>query len=108
MKSTAKKALFPWFVFFQAKENWALALTVYYSDYILRLLQTEDGWPLKGSDEQLARWLLERDGLLDMSKDQEGTSVIVRSGPLKELENIITKADCQNRNGQITLDLFGW
>ena len=77
-------------------------------DEMAALTKPENIMWIDGSDEQLARWLLERDGLLDMSKDQEGTSVIVRSGPLKELENIITKADCHNRNGQIALDLFGW
>ena len=108
VKSTVKKVLFPGYVFFQAEENWAPTLTMYYADYILRLLQTDGSWPLKGSDEQLARWLLEHDGLLDMSKAyQEGSRVIVKSGPLKELEGIITKVDRHNRNGQITLDLFG-
>lgn len=108
VKSTVKKVLFPGYVFFQAEDNWSPTLTMYYADYILRLLQTDGSWRLGGSDEQLARWLLEHDGLLDMSLAyQEGTRVVVKSGPLKELEGVITMVDRHNRNGQITIDLFG-
>lgn len=108
VKSTVKKVLFPGYVFFQAEENWAPTLTMYYADYILRLLQTAGSWKLKGDDEALARWLLEHDGLLDLSKAyQVGTRVVIKSGPLKELEGVITKVDRHNRNGMVTLGLFG-
>lgn len=108
VKSTVKKVLFPGYVFFQAEESWAPTLPMYYADYILRLLQTSGSWRLKGEDEALARWLLEHDGLLDMSKAyQEGTRVVIQSGPLKELEGVITKVDRHNRNGMVTLELFG-
>lgn len=108
VKSTVRKVLFPGYVFFQAEESWTPTLTMYYADYILRLLQTDGSWQLTGDDEALARWLLDHDGLLDLSKAyQEGTRVVIKSGPLKELEGVITKVDRHNRNGRVTLDLFG-
>lgn len=108
VKSTVEKVLFPGYVFFQAEESWTPTMTMYHADYILRLLRKDGSWQLKGDDEALVRWLLEHDGLLDMSKAyQEGTRVVIKSGPLKELEGIITKVDRHNRNGMVTLDLFG-
>ncbi|MBQ9167305.1 MAG: KOW motif-containing protein [Oscillospiraceae bacterium] len=108
VKSTVKKVLFPGYVFFQAEEGWTPTLAMYHADYILRLLRTDNGWQLRGGDEELARWLLRHDGLLDLSKAyQEGTRVVIKSGPLKELEGVITKVDRHNRNGRVTLELFG-
>lgn len=108
VKSTVKKVLFPGYVFFQAEETWTPTLAMYHADYILRLLRKDESWQLKGDDEALARWLLAHDGLLDMSKAyQEGARVVIKSGPLKELEGIITKVDRHNRNGMVTLHLFG-
>lgn len=108
VKSTVENVLFPGYVFFQAEESWTPTLTMYHADYILRLLRTDNGWQLKGDDEALVGWLLKHDGLLDMSKAyQEGTRVVIKSGPLKELEGIITKVDRHNRNGMVTLELFG-
>lgn len=108
VKSTVKKVLFPGYVFFQADVKWTPTLAMYHADYILRLLRTDNGWQLTGKDEELAQWLLKHNGLLDMSKAyQEGTRVVIKSGPLKELEGIITKVDRHNRNGRVTVDLFG-
>lgn len=108
VKSTVKKVLFPGYVFFQAEESWTPTLAMYYADYILRLLQTDGSWKLKGDDEALARWLLDHDGLLDLSEAyQVGTRVVIKSGPLKELEGIITKVDRHNRNGMVSLNMFG-
>lgn len=108
VKSTVKKVLFPGYVFFVAEESWTPTLGMYHADYILRLLRTDNGWQLKGEDEALVRWLLRHDGLLDLSKAyQEGTRVVIKSGPLKELEGVITKVDRHNRNGRVTLNLFG-
>lgn len=108
VKSTVKKVLFPGYVFFQAEKSWTPTLTMYHADYILRLLRSDNGWQLQGDDEALVKWLMNHDGLLDMSKAyREGTRVVIKSGPLKELEGIITKVDRHNRNGQVTLDLFG-
>lgn len=108
VKSAVEKVLFPGYVFFQAEEDWTPTLTMYHADYILRLLRTDNGWQLKGDDAELIRWLLRHNGLLDMSKAyREGTQVVIKSGPLKELEGIITKVDRHNRNGMVTLEVFG-
>lgn len=108
VKSTVEKVLFPGYVFFQAEESWTPTLAMYHAEYILRLLRKDGSWQLKGEDEALVRWLLKHDGLLDVSKAyQEGTRVVIKSGPLKELEGIITKVDKHNRNGMVTMDLFG-
>lgn len=81
---------------------------MYHADYILRILTKDGSWHLHGDDAQLVQWLIEHDGLLGMSKAYaKGTRVIIKSGPLKELEGIITKVDRHNRNGMVTLDLFG-
>lgn len=107
-KSTVEKVLFPGYVFFQAEEEWIPTRTMYHADYILRVLRKDGGWQLHGDDEALVRWLLEHDGLLEMSKAyQEGARVVIKSGPLKELEGVIAKVDRHNRNGMVTLDLFG-
>ena len=108
IKSKVEKVLFPGYVFFQAAESWVPTLVLYHADYILRLLRTEEGWQLKGDDEAFVRWLLEHDGLLDMSQAyQEGNQVVIKSGPLKALEGIITKVDKHNRNGMVSIELFG-
>lgn len=108
VKSKVQKVLFPGYVFFHAEESWVPPMVLYHADYILRLLRTEEGWQLKGDDEVFVQWLLDHDGLLDMSQAyQESTRVVIKSGPLKELEGIITKVDKHNRNGLVTIDLFG-
>ena len=108
VKSTVRKVLFPGYVFFEAEPEWRPPLLLYHADYVLRLLHREGDWHLYGDDEAFARWLLRHDGLLDMSQAyREGTRVVIKSGPLKELEGVITKVDRHNRNGQITVDLFG-
>lgn len=108
IRSTAQKVLFPGYVFFQAEPDWCPSLLLYHVDYIHRILMKDGSWHLHGDDAQLVQWLMEHDGLLGMSKAyREGTRVIIKSGPLKELEGIITKVDRHNRNGMVTLDLFG-
>ena len=108
VRSTTQKVLFPGYVFFQAEPNWHPTLLMYHVDYILRILTKDGSWHLHGDDAQLVQWLIEHDGLLGMSKAYaKGTRVIIKSGPLKELEGIITKVDRHNRNGMVTLDMFG-
>lgn len=108
VKSTTQKVLFPGYVFFQAEPDWCPPLLMYHVDYIHRILMNDGSWHLHGDDARLVQWLIEHDGLLCMSKAYtEGTRVIIKSGPLKELEGIITKVDRHNRNGMVTLDLFG-
>lgn len=108
VKSKVERLLFPGYVFFQAENDWAPTMSMYHADYILRLLRTDGSWQLKGDDETLARWLLQHGGLLDVSKAyQEGNRVVIKSGPLKELEGVITKVDRHNRNGLVTVEIFG-
>lgn len=108
IRTTTQKVLFPGYVFFQAEPDWHPTLLMYHADYILRILTKDGNWHLHGDDAQLVQWLMEHDGLLGMSKAYtKGTRVIIKSGPLKELEGIITKVDRHNRNGMVTLDLFG-
>lgn len=108
IRTTTQKVLFPGYVFFQAEPDWHPTLLMYHVDYILRILTKDGSWHLHGDDAQLVQWRIEHDGLLGMSKAYaEGTRVIIKSGPLKELEGIITKVDRHNRNGMVTLDLFG-
>ena len=108
IRTTTQKVLFPGYVFFQAEPDWHPTLLLYRGDYILRILTKDGSWHLHGDDAHLVQWLMEHDGLLGMSKAYaEGTRVIIKSGPLKELEGIITKVDRHNRNGMVTLDLFG-
>lgn len=108
IRTTTQKVLFPGYVFFQAEPDWHPTLLMYHADYILRILTKDGSWHLHGDDAHLVQWLMEHDGLLGMSKAYaEGTRVIIKSGPLKELEGIISKVDRHNRNGMVTLDLFG-
>ena len=108
IRTTTQKVLFPGYVFFQAEPDWHPTLLMYHADYILRILTKDGSWRLHGEDAHLVQWLIEHDGLLGMSKAYtKGTRIIIKSGPLKELEGIITKVDRHNRNGMVTLDLFG-
>lgn len=108
VKSIVKRVLFPGYVFFQAEERWIFARRRFHADSVLRLLCKDGDWRLRGDDEKYVRFILEHDGLLEMSKAyQVGTRVVFKSGPLKELEGIVTKVDRHNRNGMVTLNMFG-
>lgn len=108
VKSTVQKVLFPGYVFFQAEKEWTFSRQKYHVDSVLRLLCKNGSWQLTGEDEAYVRFVLEHNGVLEMSKAyQVGTRVMFKSGPLKELEGIITKVDKHNRNGMVTLNMFG-
>ena len=76
---------------------------------VIRILTSGDGeWRLLGDDERFAKWLFQYDGLLDFSKAyREGDRIKIVSGPLKEMEGMITRIDKRGRSGQVAIDFCG-
>lgn len=99
--------LMPGYVFFRAPRGLVLARP--YPDGVLKVLCTDAGqWQLFGRDEAFARWLFKNDGVIGMSKARQvGDRVQIQSGPLKDLEGMITRVDRRNRSGQVALNVAG-
>lgn len=99
--------LMPGYVFFRAPRS--LVPTRPYPDGVLKVLCTDAGrWQLLDRDEAFAQWLFKNDGVIGMSKARRvGDRVQIQSGPLKDLEGMITRVDRRNRSGQVALNVAG-
>ena len=97
----------PGYIFYEAAENFRPELP--FPEGVLKALKTVDGnWKLTGRDAEFARWLLEKDGEIGVSKAHHvGEKVRIYQGPLKDLEGFVLRIDPRNQNAQIGLEVEG-
>ena len=107
VKRLEKEVILPSYVFFQARDGFEPEFPL--PDGVWRMLKTVDGdCRLTGKDEWFARWLLDQDGEIGLSKAyQEGSWIQIEKGPLKDLEGYICRIDRRNRSGQVKLQING-
>lgn len=72
---------------------------------VKRLLRYKnDEWQLQGEDLEFAQWVVRLNGEIGLSMAvQEGTTIRIVSGPLKDCEGKILKIDKHRRNCLVTL-----
>ena len=107
IKRLEPEILIPGYVFFCAPADY-MDFSPWPSD-VWKMLRSLDGsWRLAGTDEAFARWLLQHDGEIGLSKAYEvGERIHIHSGPLKDMEGYITRIDRRNRSGQVCLTING-
>lgn len=100
--------LLPGYVFLFANER------LYVSDLqrvdgVIRVLSGMDGaHELYGDDERFARWLLENDGVIGISKAiREGERIRVVEGPMADYGGTIIKVNKQRRRALVAFQFDG-
>lgn len=102
---TVEEICFPGYVFVESEEEDAMTFSTRGLGVMKLYAPTEKKWMLHGEDENFARWVFSRDGLISFSKAYtEGDRIKIQSGPLKDLEGYISRIDKRNQNGQICLE----
>lgn len=107
-KSRVRVVIMPGYVFFDAPDEPDIALRLPRVDIIRILKDDDNGWQLAGSDYEFARWLFSYQGCLEFSKAyHEGDRIRILSGPLKDMEGMISRIDRRGRSGQVTVRFNG-
>ena len=107
VKSLQLEVVMPGYIFYEAEGDFRPEVP--FPEGVLKALKTVDGsWKLMGRDEEFARWLLEKDGQIGVSKAHHvGEKVRIYQGPLKDLEGFVLRIDQRNQNAQIGLEVEG-
>jgi len=104
VKSHTLKVLFPGYVFFEANRETEIQVLRYVPNVLRALSDGKDHWFLRGDNRKFAKWVMERDGLIEMSGGyREGDKVVFDSGPLKDYVGSVVKVDRRNRNGLVEI-----
>lgn len=106
-KSKVKAVVLPGYVFFDAPDDPDAVLHFPMVDIIRILKGNGLHWQLTGDDHEFARWLFSCQGCLAFSTAyREGDRIRILSGPLKDMEGMITRVDKRGRSGQVTVRFF--
>jgi transcription antitermination factor NusG len=104
VKSQAQEIVFPGYVFFEVERDCPAYHLKRIQDVLRLLTDSQDDWCLHGDNQAFARWIMEHDGLIEMSKaHQEGDRVVFQSGPLKDYVGSVVKVDRHSRNGLVEI-----
>lgn len=100
--------LYPGYVFLFAKER-LNASDLQRLDGVLRVLSSMDGvYELCHDDERFARWLLQNNGIIGVSKAiREGSRIRVTEGPMKDYGGTIIKVNKQRRRALVVFQFDG-
>ncbi len=103
-KIKVKAVMLPGYVFFDAPDDPAITLR-FPRINVIRVLKGEDyGWRLSDEDSEFAERVFSYHGCLDFSLARnEGDRIRILSGPLKDMEGMISRIDRRGRSGQVTL-----
>lgn len=103
-KSRIKAVIMPGYVFFEAPDDAGIVSHFPTIDIIRVLKGNDHDWQLTGNDDEFARWLFSYQGCLKFSTAyREGDRIRIISGPLKDMEGMITRVDRRGRSGQVTI-----
>lgn len=103
-KSKVKAVMLPGYVFFDAPNDSAITLRFPQINVIRILNGADNDWRLSGEDSEFAERVFSYHGCLDFSLARsEGERIRIISGPLKDMEGMISRIDRRGRSGQVTL-----
>ena len=104
VRSYERDILLPGYLIFTCPPDF-VPNQLYRLRHVRRLLRYKnDEWQLQGEDLSFARWVERMGGEIGLSQAvQEGTSIRIVSGPLKDCEGKILKVDKHRRNCLVTL-----
>lgn len=96
--------MLPGYVFFEAPDDSGIVIHFPKMDIIRVLKGNDHDWQLTGDDYEFARWLFSYQGCLEFSTAyREGDRIRILSGPLKDMEGMISRMDRRGRSGQVTV-----
>lgn len=96
--------MLPGYVFFEAPDDVSAVVRFPRNDILRILAGNDQDWRLTGSDQEFAKWLFSYDGCIRFSTAyQEGDRIRIASGPLKDMEGMISRIDRRGRSGQVTV-----
>lgn len=102
-KSRVQMVMLPGYVFFEAPDDVNIITRFPKTDVVRILMGNDQDWRLTGSDYTFAKWLFSYNGCIGFSTAyQEGDRIRIASGPLKDMEGMISRIDRRGRSGQIT------
>lgn len=103
-KNKIKAVVLPGYVFFEAPDDTGIVIHFPKMDIIRVLKGNDHDWQLTGDDYEFARWLFSYQGCLGFSTAyREGDRIRILSGPLKDMEGMISRMDRRGRSGQVTV-----
>lgn len=103
-KSRVQTVMLPGYVFFEAPDDISVVVRFPRTDVIRILVGNNRDWRLTGSDYEFAKWLFSYDGCIRFSTAyREGDRIRIASGPLKDMEGMISRIDKRGRSGQVTV-----
>lgn len=104
VRSYETEVMLPGYLIFTCPSDF-LPDQLYRLRHVRRLLRYKnDEWHLQGEDLAFARWVVQLGGEIGLSQAvQEGTSIRIISGPLKDCEGKILKVDKHRRNCLVSL-----
>ena len=71
------------------------------------LTYDDNTWQLRGDDLLVAKWIIENNGMIGVSKLYcEGDNIRIVDGPLKKIEGRICRIDKRNRNALVSFGIF--
>lgn len=107
-KTRITAVMLPGYVFFDAPNDPTIVLGFPRADVIRILRGNERDWQLTGEDHSFARRVFFYQGCLGFSKAyREGERIRIVSGPLKDMEGMISRIDRRGRSGQVTMRFDG-
>jgi len=107
-KTRIKTILLPGYVFFDAPDDPGIVAALPQMDIIRLLKNQEQDWRLSGADVHFAQLVFKYQGCLDFSTAyNDGDRIRILSGPLKDMEALITSVDRRGRSGQVTVHFNG-
>lgn len=103
-KSKVQVVMLPGYVFFEAPDDVSIVIRFPRTDVLRILMGNDHDWRMTGNDYKFARWLFSYDGRISFSTAyREGERIRIMSGPLKDMEGMISRIDRRGRSGQITV-----
>ncbi len=107
-KYLVEEIVLPGYVFFRGPHTAETLFGLPRENVLMVLTPNAPDWRLYGKDEAFARWMIEHEGLIDISQALiEGDRIRIASGPLKDFEGQIRRIDRRNRSGQVVFNFNG-
>lgn len=101
-KSKVQTVMLPGYVFFEVPDDVSIIMRLPRKDVLRILMGNDQDWRLAGSDHKFAEWLFSYDGCISFSTAyREGDHIRIVSGPLKDMEGMISRIDKRGRSGQV-------
>ncbi len=105
-RTIKKQNMLPGYVFILSEEELEHFRLNKINNVVRVLGRSEEGYLLKGSDIEFARWVFRNNGLIETSKGYSvDNKVVITEGPLKDLEGSIEHID---KRKQIMLVKLGF